>query len=131
MTPDEAIGGHHPDLRLPGDTGIPARYVNVPRFTRWTFDLESIRRWAEWHLDGRVLNACAGKNHLHHDDEIVRNDINFDRDADLHVDAAELSAHFPAESFDTIVFDPIGEGKAVIGSVDRKTQNELGRYLQR
>lgn len=55
---------------------------------------------------GRVLNVCAGKTRLAHDHEIVRNDIDEDRDADLHVDVCEIVDHFPAESFDTIVYDP-------------------------
>lgn len=93
-------------LRLPGDVSVQTRYVNVPRTVKWTFDLKSIRRWVEWHISGRVLNACAGKSYLRHDGEVVRNDIEPKIEADLHVDVGELSAHFPAKSFDSVVFDP-------------------------
>lgn len=57
-------------------------------------------------MNGKVLNACAGQTRLHHDREIVTNDLDPEIDTDLSVDAAELSREFPAESFDTIVFDP-------------------------
>jgi hypothetical protein len=73
---------------------------------RWTFQSKKIRRWVEERLHGRVLNACAGKTKLAHDHEIVRNDIDEERDADLHVDVCEIADHFDAESFDTVVYDP-------------------------
>jgi hypothetical protein len=57
-------------------------------------------------MEGRVLNACAGKTELPHDDEVIRNDKDESISADLHVDAAELSAHYPANHFNTIIFDP-------------------------
>lgn len=88
------------------DLDIKTRFVPVQQFSKWTFDDPTMKTWAEKHLDGRVLNACAGENHLHHNDEIIRNDSNPDRPADLHVDVAELAAHLEKESFDTIVFDP-------------------------
>lgn len=73
---------------------------------RWTFQSDTIRDWVENHLDGRVLNACAGKTHLRHDGEIIRNDLNQDRDADLYVDVCEIAGHFDRASFDTIIYDP-------------------------
>jgi len=73
---------------------------------KWTFQSKKIRQWVEQRLQGRVLNACAGKTKLTHDHEIVRNDIDEDRDADLHVDVCELADHFETGSFDTIVYDP-------------------------
>jgi len=73
---------------------------------RWTFQSDKIRRWVEHRLQGRVLNACAGKTKLAHDHEIVRNDIDESRDADIHVDVCELEEQFAAESFDTVVYDP-------------------------
>lgn len=73
---------------------------------KWTFQSKKIRRWVEARLEGRVLNACAGKTKLTHDGEIVRNDIDEARDADLHVDVCEIADHFEAESFHTIVYDP-------------------------
>lgn len=80
------------------------RPTSPPR--KWTFEAGPIREWCEGWLQGRVLNACAGKTHLSHSGEIVRNDINTDREADLHVDVAELAEHFEPDSFDTVVFDP-------------------------
>jgi hypothetical protein len=88
------------------DQSITTRFVPVPQFSGWTFDLEPIRAWVEQHLEGRVLNACAGANHLRHTEEVRRNDINTDREADTHLDVAELAAHYPKHSFETIVFDP-------------------------
>lgn len=73
---------------------------------KWTFQSRKIRQWCERWLRGRVLNACAGKTRLTHDGAIVRNDIDEQREADLHVDVCEIADHFPAESFDTVVFDP-------------------------
>lgn len=94
------------ELRLSSEVAVETRYVNIPRTVKWTFDLDAIREWVEYHIHGRVLNACSGKNRLRHDGEVIRNDIEPEIEADLHVDAAELAAHFPAESFDTVVFDP-------------------------
>jgi len=73
---------------------------------RWTFRSDTIRAWVEERLAGRVLNACAGKTALAHDDRIVRNDIDEERDADSHVDVCEIADHFDAESFDTVIYDP-------------------------
>ena len=73
---------------------------------RWTFRSDKIRRWVEQRLEGRVLNACAGKTMLDHNGEVIRNDIDEGRDADLHVDVSVIAEHFHPCSFDTIVFDP-------------------------
>lgn len=73
---------------------------------RWTFQYSPARSFVEKRLEGRVLNACAGQTKLNHEGEIVRNDLNPDRDADHHVDVAEIADHFPKQSFDTVVFDP-------------------------
>ncbi|WP_241430187.1 hypothetical protein [Halovivax asiaticus] len=73
---------------------------------RWTFQYTPARRLVEKILSGRVLNACAGKTKLHHDGEIVRNDLNPDRDADTYLDVATIAEHFGPQSFDTVVFDP-------------------------
>lgn len=73
---------------------------------KWTFQSDKIRRWVEARLQGRVLNACAGKTMLIHDHEIVRNDLDEDRDADTHHDVCEIADHFDPGSFDTIVYDP-------------------------
>jgi len=73
---------------------------------RWTFRSDKIREWVEARLQGRVLNACAGKTMLVHDAEIVRNDIDEDRDADIHVDVCEIGDELKAASLDTVVYDP-------------------------
>lgn len=85
------------DLELEYETVSP---------NRWTFQSDKIRRWVERHLNGRTLNVCAGKTKLAHDHEIIRNDIDTDRDADTHYDVCEIAKHFPAESCGTIVYDP-------------------------
>jgi len=85
--------------------GLELQYETVSP-NRWTFQSDKIRRYVEHKLQGRVLNACAGKTKLTHDHEIVRNDKNPDRDADIHVDVCEIADHFEPESFDTIVYDP-------------------------
>lgn len=85
--------------------GLELQYETVSP-NRWTFKSKKIRRWVESRLQGRVLNACAGKTKLTHDHEIIRNDKNTDRDADIHVDVCEIAEHFEPESFDTIVYDP-------------------------
>ncbi|WP_248515968.1 hypothetical protein [Salinarchaeum laminariae] len=74
--------------------------------SRWTFQYTPARQFVERRLEGRVLNACAGKTKLNHDGEIVRNDLNPERDADHYLDVVELPEHFEPRSFDTIVFDP-------------------------
>jgi len=73
---------------------------------RWTFEYDPAREFVEDHLQGRVLNACAGKTKLSHSGEIVRNDLNPDRDADLHKDVANIDQYFTPSSFDVIIFDP-------------------------
>ncbi|MDZ5810052.1 hypothetical protein U4E84_01615 [Halorubrum sp. AD140] len=85
--------------------GLEMSYYTVSP-NRWTFRSDKIREWVEERLTGRVLNACAGRTKLVHDDRIVRNDIDVDRDADLHVDVCEIADHFEPETFDTVVYDP-------------------------
>lgn len=85
---------------------VDARYVPTNVLTKWTFESKPIREWIESHLEGRVLNACAGKSVLDHDGEVLRNDLSDDVDSDYSVDVAELSAVLEQSSFDTIVFDP-------------------------
>jgi hypothetical protein len=87
------VGGREPD-------GSPT-YIGP-----WTFQTEMVRRVVEGALQGRVLNACAGKTHLRHNGEIVRNDINPEREADHHVDVRAIDDVFEPDSFDTVVFDP-------------------------
>lgn len=89
-------------IRNGGSTGDGTKQV----FGRWTFEYPRAREFVEDRLEGRVLNACAGKTKLDHDGEIVRNDLNEERDADVHVDVADIASHLPRESFDTVVFDP-------------------------
>lgn len=80
----------------------------TPRhFNRWTFQNGLVRGHVEAAIHGRVLNACAGTTHLRHGfDEIHRNDLNPDRDADTHHDVETIDEHFAPGSFDAVVFDP-------------------------
>jgi len=87
------VGGREPD-------GSPT-YVGP-----WTFSAKMIRDVVEGAIEGRTLNACAGKTKLTHDGEIVRNDINPDRDADYHVDVNDALEAFVESSFGSVVFDP-------------------------
>lgn len=87
------VGGREPD-------GSPS-FIGP-----WTFRTKMVRDIVEDHLTGRVLNACAGKTELTHTAEIVRNDLNPDRDAEYHYDVCEIDEHFDENSFDTVVFDP-------------------------
>ena len=87
------VGGREPD-------GSPT-YIGP-----WTFDTRMVREVVEEWIEGRVLNACAGKTELEHDSEIVRNDLNPEMGADYHYDVLETDQHFEEESFGTVVFDP-------------------------
>ena len=91
----------HPDT---GERSVETQFYAVQP-NKWTFESDKIREWTENRLKGRVLNACCGPTRLHHYDEVVRNDLNEEIDADHHVDARNLSDEFSAE-FDTVVFDP-------------------------
>lgn len=89
------VGGSEPD-------GTPT-YIGP-----WTFKTGMVRRVVEDAMHGRVLNACAGKTHLSKEaaDQIIRNDVNPEREADYHLDVVCIDDVFPADSFDTVVFDP-------------------------
>jgi hypothetical protein len=109
---------------------------------RWTFQSKKVRRWVEERLRGRILNACAGKTKLAHDHAIVRNDIDEDRDADLHVDVCEIADHFDPESFGTIIYDPpysqnqatrayeLDDGEAVVAGDDAVAKRQFHELLQ-
>lgn len=92
------------------DESVVSRYIDTSEHPAATFEEPNLRRFVRhWISDcPRVLNACAGPTELTHPTggEILRNDLNPDVDADLHVDVAELAAHFESESFDCIIFDP-------------------------
>jgi len=101
---------------------------------RWTFNAQKLRDWVESHLDGRVLNACAGRTQLTHNGRIVRNDINPEIDADYHVDVRDLPHILEAESFDMIVLDPPFSERQNTTTYDREdetlpTVTELARVI--
>jgi len=98
---DDAVGADRDGRR----DDIALSYWTVQP-NRWTFQSDKMRHWVEKRLQGRVLNACAGKTTLVHDHEIIRNDIDEDREADLHADVCTIADELEAESFDTIVYDP-------------------------
>ena len=109
--------------------------------SRWTFQSDKIRRWVEQRLRGRVLNACAGKTKLAHDGEIVRNDLDDNRDVDVYVDVCEIADHFATGSFDTIVYDPpfsqnqanrsyeLEDGEAVVAGDDAVAKRQFDELL--
>ena len=80
-------------------------YIEAPP-TKWTFQPDKVRNYVESQLQGRVLNLFAGETKLNHDGEIIRNDIDEDRDADYHFDATNVDEYFADDSFDTIILDP-------------------------
>jgi hypothetical protein len=88
-----------------GEAPFPIKYYTVCP-NKWTFQSEKIKTWCESHLEGRVLNACAGKTTLDHSDEIVRNDLDETIPADSHVDVIRLTERYDPNTFDTIVYDP-------------------------
>lgn len=112
--PGQTTEGVHPAIdEVPyfpaEDPEMVSRFVPTSRHVASTFEEPNLRRYALAYMDGRVLNACAGPTKLsewYTDGEIVRNDLHPDIESDLSVDIAELACHFPANSFDTIVFDP-------------------------
>ena len=81
------------------------------RIGAWTFETKMVRDIVLDHIDGRVLNACAGKTHLEdykRGIDVVRNDIDESKDADHHYDVRILDWVLDEdwESFDAVVFDP-------------------------
>jgi len=88
------------------------------------------------------LNACAGKTKLAHDHEIVRNDLDDDRDADLYVDVCEIADYFESESFDTILYDPpfsetqasrsyeLEDGETVVAGNDAVAKRQFDELLK-
>lgn len=89
----------------PVGVDLPVTYLRA-RASTWTFSDPSVKAWVESRLEGRVLNLFAGKTKLNHDGEIVRVDINEERDADHYFDALHVRDHFAVESFDTVLLDP-------------------------
>lgn len=91
---------------------VDTQFFSVQPFSRWTFEDSTIRAWVESHFEpgDKILNACAGATKLTPPPggEIIRNDANPDREADYHLDVAELASipEFEPGEFDLIVFDP-------------------------
>jgi len=74
---------------------------------RWTFDCRPVKKRVQSHLQGRVLNATAGKTRLNHSGgEIVTNDINPNIETDYTEDVVELNQLFAPKSFGSVIFDP-------------------------
>jgi hypothetical protein len=79
------------------------------RIGKWTFATKIVRDVVLDNIDGRVLNSCAGQTRLESHKrgvETVRNDLNPEVNADLHVDAQNIDEHFDDGSFDSVVHDP-------------------------
>lgn len=123
-----------------GWDGLKMSYHTVSP-NRWTFQSTKIRKWVEVRLQGRVLNACAGKTKLAHDGEIIRNDLDEEREADLHVDVCEITDELEEASIDTIVYDPpfsenqanesyeLEDGQAVVAGRDAVAKREFDELL--
>ena len=104
--------------RLESTTGYPVYRWKVggkepngkpTRIGAMTFETKMVRDIVLDHVDGRVLNACAGETKLSEykrGPTFVRNDINEDRDADHHYDVRILDWMLEWEQFDSVVFDP-------------------------
>lgn len=73
---------------------------------KWTFSVPQIRNAVESHLEGDTLNLFAGDTRLSHDDQIIRNDIDPELEADYHFDATEVGSQFERNTFDTVILDP-------------------------
>lgn len=77
------------------------------RIGRWTFATKMVRDVVLDAVDGRVLNACAGKTKLQKRGcEFVRNDLDDEIDAKTHVDVREIDDVYEPESFDAAILDP-------------------------
>ena len=104
-----ASTGHLDDRRQDGSNSF--RFQTV-RTSRMTFEAEKIRQWVLNQIpdsDGvTILNACAGETRLDTDIDgtVLRNDINTDLEADLHVDIAEIANHVEPDSVDVVIHDP-------------------------
>jgi hypothetical protein len=73
----------------------------------WTFETSTVRSIVEKYLEGQVLNACAGVTRLPYPREDVhRNDIDPERDADTHFDVECIDDRLPNNHFDAVIFDP-------------------------
>lgn len=90
------------------DSDITVRFVPTGQHPAATFEEPNLRKYVLHHMEGKVLNACAGPTHLDewYDGTIIRNDINPEIQSDVTADIAELALHFEESSFDVIVFDP-------------------------
>ena len=88
------VGGKEPD-------GKPTR------IGKWTFSTKMVRDVVLDHVDGRVLNACAGETKLEKRGcEFVQNDIDESVDADTHADVRSMDEYYELESFDSAILDP-------------------------
>lgn len=91
------------------NTDMTVRFVPTGQHPAATFEEPNLRKYVLHHMNGRVLNACAGPTSLdkwYDDGDILRNDINPNIPSDVTADIAELALHFDANSFDVIIFDP-------------------------
>lgn len=109
---EDSVGAIRQVVDLEGDTdNIGGKEPNgkPAAVGRWTFQTKKVRDVLLPYLEGRVLNAFAGKTRLDEYKrgiEEVRNDLNPKRDADYHHDAADLGDVFDEDSFDVVVLDP-------------------------
>jgi len=101
--------GPGPDTSVWHNVGGSEPGGKPTRIGKWTFGTKMVRDVVVEHLEGRVLNACAGKTDLSdhvRGPTIIRNDIDEDIPADSHHDVLTIDDHYEPESFDVIILDP-------------------------
>lgn len=74
--------------------------------SRWTFQDEEPRKFAQKSIEGKTLNPFAGQTQLKHDGQIIRNDLAPDIDAEYNLDALKFVQQFDDESIDSVIHDP-------------------------
>lgn len=92
-------------MALRQSPAIDFSYIEAPP-TKWTFEHPAVRRYVEERLEGRVLNLFAGKTTLRHSGEVVRVDIDPNREPDHCIDAEMIDEYYQPDTFDTVILDP-------------------------
>ena len=82
---------------------IKFTYIKGP-LNKYTFTNKEIKRWVEHYCEGKVLNLFAGKTLLNCDE--IRNDINEEMPAHVHMDALECCWLWEKTKFNTVLLDP-------------------------
>jgi hypothetical protein len=86
------------------DKDIDLYYLSSPP-RKWTFEPPKVNKVVEEELEGTVLNLFAGMTKLEHDGEVIRVDMDEDKDADYNMSALEFLEKTDM-NFDTVLLDP-------------------------